>query len=189
MKDDFWVPGGVYELLAHWVEALRLGTPLRSSAWDAMRDVAVIEAMLESSRTNVSVCPSSLYPILHGCTQSINTYTGVWAFKPHHVVECASIADVSSTIVAAVSAGLRVRAMGNGFSWAPHLLTRDVCVRLSGLIRIRSLDIARKTVVVDAGVRLGDLSRALAAHGLSLPSLSFLSDASVGGAVATATSR
>jgi FAD/FMN-containing dehydrogenase len=76
--------------------------------------------------------------------------------------------------------------MGNGYSWAPHVLTRDVCLRLVGLNRILGVNRDNKTVRVQAGVRLGDLTRSLAAHGLTLPSLSFVSDATVGGVVATA---
>lgn len=187
LRDDSWVPGGVYDLLAHCVDVIRYGARLRSSAWDAMRDVAVVEAMLESSRTNTSVSTSVPGSILRGSSQRVDTYAGVWTFTPQHTVDCACIADVSAGVVAAVSGGLRVRAIGNGLSWAPYVATADVCLRMSGLNRIRHLDLLRKTVVVDAGARLGDLSRVLSAHGLTLPSLSFLSDASVGGAVATAT--
>src|SRR5205807_1963818 len=87
----------------------------------------------------------------------------------------------------ATSAGLRVRAMGFGNSWAAHVVTPDVLVNLCKLNRIHTIDTVNKTVVVDAGVRLGNLTRALAERSLSLPSLSFLPDVTIGGAVATAT--
>jgi L-gulono-1,4-lactone dehydrogenase len=187
VRDDSWVPGGVYELLAHCVDALRNGTRLRSSAWDAMRDVAVIEAMIESNRTNVSVSTSTPSSILRRSIQPVATYADTWTFRPRYAVDCACIADVSAAVAAAAAAGLRVRAIANGLSWAPSVVTSDVCIRTDGMNRIRHLDLARKTVVVDPGVRLGDLTRVLSSRGLTLPSLSFLSDQSIGGAVATAT--
>jgi len=70
---------------------------------------------------------------------------------------------------------------------APKILTDDVAIRLNGLNRIRRLDPVKKTVVVDSGVRMGDLTRFLARVGLSLPSLPFLTQCSIGGAVATGT--
>jgi L-gulonolactone oxidase len=130
--------------------------------------------------------PSSSGPTLPG-SRLITTYEDVWKFKPRRVVESDSVDEISSAIAEANSAGLRVRAMGFGNSWAPHLVTNDVCVSLKKLNRICQVDPANKTVVVDAGVRLGDLSRALSEKNLSLPSLSFLPDLTIGGAVATAT--
>jgi L-gulono-1,4-lactone dehydrogenase len=118
-------------------------------------------------------------------SETISTYAGAWAFRPRHAVECRSIDDVRSVVREATASGLRVRTMGFGNSWAPHLPTPDVCLRLSSLNRIHRIDTDRTTVIVDAGARLGDLSHALAARGLSLPSLSFFPDVTVGGVVAT----
>ena len=47
VRDDLFVPGGVYETLSHCIDAVQLGTPLVSSPAQALRDVAVVEAMLE----------------------------------------------------------------------------------------------------------------------------------------------
>jgi len=130
--------------------------------------------------------PSSLGPALIGTSRTIMTYENVWKFKPRHVVEPASVDDIRSAVAEATASGLRVRAIGAGSSWASHLVTRDVCVSLRKLNKIHNINLVNKTVTVDAGVRLGDLSHALADHNLSLPSLSFFPDVTVGGAVATA---
>jgi FAD/FMN-containing dehydrogenase len=130
--------------------------------------------------------PSSLGPALIGTSRTIMTYENVWKFKPRHVVEPASVDDIRSAVAEATASGLRVRAIGAGSSWASHLVTRDVCVSLRKLNKIHNIDLVNKMVTVDAGVRLGDLSHALADHNLSLPSLSFFPDVTVGGAVATA---
>jgi L-gulonolactone oxidase len=117
----------------------------------------------------------------------ITTYEDIWKFTPRRLVNSASIDDICKAVADATSAGLRVRAMGFGNSWAAHVVTRDVLVDVSKLNRIHAIDPVKKTVVVDAGVRLGDLTRVLAEKNLSLPSLSFLPDVTIGGAVATAT--
>jgi L-gulono-1,4-lactone dehydrogenase len=119
--------------------------------------------------------------------RQITTYEDVWRFRPRRLVEPASVDEVRVAVRQATAAGLRVRAMGFGSSWARHVVTRDVCVSTSRLNRIHAIDPIGKTVIVDAGVRLGDLTRALADSNLSLPSLSFLPDVTIGGAVATAT--
>ena len=95
--------------------------------------------------------------------------------------------DVSNAVAAAGRSRLKVRAFGNGYSQGPEIVTDDVAIRLGGLKRIGRLDPVTKTVVVGAGVRIGDLTRFLAESGLSLPSLPFLTECSIGSAVATAT--
>jgi L-gulono-1,4-lactone dehydrogenase len=187
VPDDPWVQGGVYQTLAHCLGALRHQAPLRSSPEQGLRDLAVIEAMLASSRTDGPVSASSLYPALHGAGRTLATFNGVRSFKPKHVVDCGSVGEVSRAVTAAASAGLRVRTIGLANSWAPELVTPDVSIRLAGLDRIRAIDTARRTVCVEAGMRLGDLTRVLAAHGLCLLSLPFNPNVTVGGAVATAT--
>jgi FAD/FMN-containing dehydrogenase len=142
--------------------------------------------MLKSDDFDRPILRSSPGLALAG-SRTVTTYEDVWKFKPRHVVESASVDDICSAVAEAASSGLRVRAIGAGSSWASHLATRDVCVSLRKLNQIHNIDLTNKTVVVDAGVRLGDLSRTLAANRLSLPSLSFFPDVTVGGAVATAT--
>lgn len=120
-------------------------------------------------------------------TYPIKTYEDFWEFEPRRVVDAASVDDIRKAVASATSSGLRVRAIGFGNSWAAHVVTRDVLIDVSKLNRIHAIDPVEKTVVVDAGVRLGDLTRALAERRLALPSLSFLPDVTIGGAVATAT--
>jgi hypothetical protein len=143
--------------------------------------------MLNSGQTGKRVSPTSLYPALHGSPRRIASFGGARTFIPKYKVECGSIADVSSAVVEAVSVGLCARAMGMASSWASELTTPDVCLSLRGLNRIHCVDATRGTVTVEAGVRLGDLTRVLAVHGLSLPSLPFNPNVTVGGAVSTGT--
>lgn len=143
--------------------------------------------MLELSRLKRPVKPATLFPLLHGRAQILRTYGDVLCFRPGQVVECAAVEDVCNTVVAASCSGLKVRVFGAGFSYGAEILSNDVAIRLNGLARIRRFDPIKKNVVADSGVRMGELTRFLARAGLSLPSLPFLTQGSIGGYVATAT--
>jgi L-gulonolactone oxidase len=185
--DDPWVEGGVYETLQHCFAAHRHNAPFRCTPAEALRDIAVREAMLMSSRSGGPVDVASLCPPLFENTRAVSSFQNTWRFAPARVIDCHSVEDVSRAVAAAASDGRRVRAMGVANSWAPELVTTDVCLSTRGLDRILSLDPARRIVSVEAGVRLGDITTALAAHGLCLPSLTFNPNVTIGGAVATAT--
>ena len=189
---DLFVPGGVYETLSHCIEAVQQGAPLVSSPAQALRDVAVVEAMLELSRLKRPVKPATLPALPHALvahcrTQSLKAFGDFLSFRPRTVVECASVEDVSDAVAAAGRAGQKVRAFGNGYSQGPEIVVDDVVIRLNGLNRVRRLDQVTSRVIVEGGARMGDLTRFLAGSGLSLPSLPFLTECSIGAAVATAT--
>ena len=190
--DDLFVPGGVYETLSHCIDTLQHGAALVSSPAQALKDVAVVEAMLESSKLKRSTKPVTLprlvhTPLLKGRTKTLKAYGDFLSYQPRRVVECASVEDVSDAVAAAARSGLKVRAFGNGYSQGPEILVDDVAIRLGGLNRVQRFDPVTSTVVVGGGVRIGDLTRFLAGSGLSLPSLPFLTQCSIGAAVATAT--
>jgi predicted dehydrogenase/FAD/FMN-containing dehydrogenase len=192
VMDDLFVPGGVYETLSHCIEVVQHGAPLASSPAQALRDVAVVEAMLESSRIKRPVKPAALptlphAPLVQGRTQTLKAHGDFLSYRPRTVVECASVEDVSNAVVAAGLSGQKVRAFGNGYSQGPEILVDDVAIRLQGLNRVRRLDPGTNRIIVEGGVRIGDLTRVLAGSGLSLPSLPFLTECSIGAAVATAT--
>jgi L-gulonolactone oxidase len=97
------------------------------------------------------------------------------------------VEDVSNAVAAASRSGLKVRAFGNGYSQGPEILVDDVAIRLKGLNRIGRLDPLTSRIVVGGGARIGEVTRFLAESNLSLPSLPFLTECSIGAAVATAT--
>jgi L-gulono-1,4-lactone dehydrogenase len=192
VMDDLFVPGGVYETLSHCIEAIQQGAPLVSSPAQALRDVAVVEAMLESSRLERPVKPATLPTLgrahlVQGRTQTLRAYGDFLSYRPRIFVECASVEDVSNAVVAAGRSGQKVRAFGNGYSQGPEIIVDDVAIRLKGLNRIRKFDPNTNRIIAEGGVRIGDLTRLLAGSGLSLPSLPFLTECSIGAAVATAT--
>ena len=119
--------------------------------------------------------------------KEIPTYEPFLPLRSKHVVSARSVKDIQQAVTEAAAAGLHVRPMGAGESWVPRLLSSDVCLVTTGLNRIHKIDRERKTIIVDGGVNLGDITRALEAHNLALPSLAFMPEATIGGIISTAT--
>jgi alditol oxidase len=78
-----------------------------------------------------------------------------------------------------------VRPLGTAHSFSRVADTSGALVSTEHLDRI--VEIGTDTVVVEAGIRYGDLGSALARHGLAVPNYASLPHISVGGAIATAT--
>jgi L-gulono-1,4-lactone dehydrogenase len=116
----------------------------------------------------------------------VPTYDGINVSRPRYVVRCRSIEDVRQSVLASAAAGLTVRAKGAGFSWVNYNASADICLDVTRLNRIGPVDTATGRISVEAGARIGDVSEALAAEGLCLPSLPFPRDLTIGGAIATA---
>ena len=114
-------------------------------------------------------------------------YDGCHLFTPEQLIDCGSLRDVQDAVRKASTTGRQVRAIGAGLSWAHQIRCSDVALRLTGLDRLVALDPGSRTIRLQAGVRLGDATRMLAEYGLALPSLPFLPDMTVGGAVSTGT--
>jgi predicted dehydrogenase/FAD/FMN-containing dehydrogenase len=184
---DPWCEGGVYSMLRHCCESLTNGESTRCTPIEGLRDVAVIEAMLQSSRIGASVMPALFHKQLNGCTKQIKTYGNLNISQPRHLVFAKSIADVQTAVREAAMQGYKVRAVGTGNNWTNYSTNTEVAIETSAIDRLLSVDKARKTVRVSAGVHMRDVTNLLATHNLSLPSLPFLPDATVGGMVATAT--
>ena len=78
-----------------------------------------------------------------------------------------------------------LRALGTRHSFSRVADTSGVLLSTEHLNRI--VEVRERTVVVEAGIRYGELGRVLARHGLALSNYASLPHISVGGAVATAT--
>lgn len=81
----------------------------------------------------------------------------------------------------------RVRALGTGHSFSLIADTDATLLSTAGLTAEPVIDAAARTVTVGAGVRYGDLARALEAQGWALANLASLPHISVAGAIATGT--
>jgi alditol oxidase len=86
-----------------------------------------------------------------------------------------------------VRRSVKVRALGTRHSFNDIADSRDALISLAHFDRVTSLDRARNTVVIDGGVRYGQLGRYLQREGYALHNLASLPHISVAGACATAT--
>ncbi|MFM2262500.1 MAG: hypothetical protein RI959_1176, partial [Pseudomonadota bacterium] len=128
VSDDPWVQGGVYAMLRHCCESLTNGTPTSCTPVEGLRDVAAIEAMLESHRISRPVMPTLLHKQLNGCASRLSTYGNLYISKPQHLVAARSISDVRVALKEAASHGLKVRAVGAGNNWTTYSSTKDVAI-------------------------------------------------------------
>ncbi len=77
--------------------------------------------------------------------------------------------DVLTTIVKnAALAKKKIRMLGGGFSWTPVVPTNDYMIDMSKLNHILSVDSTKNQVTVEAGMRVGDLSLAIAGEEFDL---------------------
>jgi FAD/FMN-containing dehydrogenase len=86
--------------------------------------------------------------------------------RPAAVVRCATPADVAATLAVAGTLGLRTAIRSGGHSVAGQSSTDGVVLDVTPM---RSVAVTDGVATVGAGVRLGDLYDALAAHGLTIP--------------------
>ena len=82
---------------------------------------------------------------------------------------------------------LALKVVGAAHSWSDIALTDGLLVSLDRLDRLLAIDRERNEVVVEAGIRLKDLNRALEAEGLALPILGSISEQSIAGVISTGT--
>jgi len=89
----------------------------------------------------------------------------------------------------AAASNQTVKVVGSGHSWTPIGLTDGVMLNLDKFNKVLSIDASAKTVTVQAGIRIRDLSAALAAHDppLALRNTGVLDRQSLAGALATGT--
>ena len=73
-------------------------------------------------------------------TRSLETFQKFQTFRPRYVVDCNTVEDVCNAVVEAGSQGLRVRAIGSGYSWAPEIRTEGVSLVLDKLNHVGTID-------------------------------------------------
>lgn len=98
-----------------------------------------------------------------------------------------STRDVAQTVREAAAAGLKVKPVGTGHSFAPVAVTDGVLIRLDHLSRLRSADKASGLVTVEGGMGLWRFNELLAEQGLALTNLGDIQEQTVAGAIATGT--
>lgn len=126
-------------------------------------------------------------PLKESKSSLITTFNRTVEYKPQHIYTCHSVEDVQSAVARAAQSNMKIRVYANGYSWAPYIVSNEICLMLKGLSTIGPIDLKTKTIVVEAGTRVGDITKALEAVGLCLPSLPFENGMTIGGAISTCT--
>lgn len=107
--------------------------------------------------------------------------------QPREIATPGSAQEVSELIQRAVSAGMRVKAVGSGHSFTPIAVTDGIHVTLDRLTGIISADPQTGLVRAYAGTTLHDLNLALWSTGLALPNLGDIDEQTIAGAINTGT--
>ncbi len=133
VPNDSWVEGGVYNLLRSCCESLMYDLAPSYAPIEALKDVAVIEAMIESDRLSSGVSPFQLYKTLNNANKEVKTYQNLFNFKPINIVTANSITETRIAVKEAAASGLKIRTIGLGNNWTNYSSTNDVSINLNNL--------------------------------------------------------
>lgn len=98
-----------------------------------------------------------------------------------------SVAEVVDVLSRARRAGQRVRALGAGHSWSAIAQPDHVALDLENMRAVLGIDAGARTIRVQAGIHLFELTVALDRLGLAMPILGSISAQSIAGATSTGT--
>ena len=111
----------------------------------------------------------------------MKNWPGNITYSTHRVFAPRTIAEAQQVVAQTE----RLRPLGTRHSFSRIADTDGALISTEHLDHV--VKIGRRTVIVEAGIRYGDLGSALAQHGLAVPNYASLPHISVGGAIATAT--
>jgi FAD-linked oxidoreductase len=120
-------------------------------------------------------------------TMRWSNWAGDQRCAPERIVRPTSEAELSRIVADAAAGGQHVRAAGSGHSFTDIVCTDGVLVDTSGLQRVIDVDPGSGLVTVEAGIKLHELCRQLARHGLALENQGDIDVQALAGALATAT--
>jgi len=114
-------------------------------------------------------------------------WVGNQSCRPAEVAAPASEDEVAALVARAAERGLQVRVAGAGHSFTPVVATDGLLLDLRGLGGIRSIDAARRRVVVGPATTIGEFGEPLWAEGLALANQGDIIAQQIAGAISTAT--
>ncbi len=114
-------------------------------------------------------------------------WTGDQQCRPAAIERPGSIEQIAAALERAAARGQRVRLAGAGHSFGDIVLTDGCLLSLDRMNRVLDVDRGSGLVRVQAGITIGALNAALAAHGLALENLGDIDVQSIAGAISTAT--
>jgi len=98
-----------------------------------------------------------------------------------------SVGEIVAALERATTAGQRVRVAGSGHSFTDAACTDGRLLSLERMNRVLDVDRASGRVRVEGGIRIHELSAALAAHALAFENLGDIDVQTIAGAISTAT--
>lgn len=116
-----------------------------------------------------------------------HTWARTFHSRPELYLRPQSIAEIQQIITLARRMRRRVVTVGSGHSPSDLTCTSAWMVNLDDFGQVLNVDRARKTLTVQAGIRMHALNLAAKEHGLTMPSLGSIDDQSIAGAITTAT--
>lgn len=96
-------------------------------------------------------------------------------------------AEVAAILARATADRAKVRPVGSGHSWSDVALPAEAALDLTRMRRVLAIDASARTVRVQAGILLRELTLALDEVGLAMPILGSVSEQSIAGAISTGT--
>ncbi|MEA2215669.1 MAG: L-gulono,4-lactone dehydrogenase [Solirubrobacteraceae bacterium] len=114
-------------------------------------------------------------------------WTGDESCRPARQASPANREALAAALAGACAAGLRVRVAGAGHSFSDIALSDGLMIGLERMRRVLDVDPSTGLVRVEGGITIGELSAAIAAHGLAMENLGDVDRQSIAGAISTAT--
>jgi L-gulono-1,4-lactone dehydrogenase len=112
---------------------------------------------------------------------------GTASCRPAEVEHPSSEEEIVAALKRAAQAGERVKVAGAGHSFTDIACTGGRMLKLDRYAGVLEVDMAAKTVTVEAGVSIWTLAEILAQNGLAFPNLGDIGYQSISGAISTST--
>jgi len=100
-------------------------------------------------------------------TATVTCWDRTQSWTPEVLHDPATEAAITTAIERAVEGGRRIKPIGSALSWSDVIDLPGQAIRFDRMSRVLDVDPDARTVTVQAGARLSEVNRALAARGLS----------------------
>jgi D-arabinono-1,4-lactone oxidase len=116
-----------------------------------------------------------------------HTWAKTFLSRPELYIQPHTLEEVQKIVAIARRSRKRIVVVGSGHSPSDLTCTSSWMVNLDYYNQVLKVDTQKKTLLVQAGIRLKDLNAAANKHGLTMRNLGSINDQSIAGAIATAT--
>lgn len=116
-----------------------------------------------------------------------HTWARTFQSRPELYIRPESLAEIQKLVTLARRCRRRIVVVGCGHSPSDLTCSSSWMVNLDNYSRVLKVDRQKKTLLVEAGMRLRTLNEEASKHGLTMPNLGSINEQSIAGAIATAT--